>query len=51
LWEEALEGVNTDQLADKIVALARLWAGDDPERLRDAGQILARTEALKGEEP
>lgn len=50
LWTEALEGPNTDLLADRIVALARSWAGNDPERLREAGRILAGTPAL-GEVP
>jgi hypothetical protein len=50
LWEQALEGPDTDRLADEIVTLALNWAGGDPERLKDAEQILARTEYLKGEE-
>lgn len=51
LWESALEGgeQETGQLADKIVALARSWAGDDPERLREAARILGTTPYL-GEE-
>lgn len=51
LWEQALEGPDTDSLADKIVALALVWAGDDPERMKEAERILAKSRYLEGEEP
>jgi hypothetical protein len=50
LWEEALNGRpdTVDTLAGKIVALALAWAGGDPERLKQAARILARTPYLEG---
>ena len=50
LWETALEGPDPDSLAREIVALARSWAGDDPERLREAERILAKSRYLEGQE-
>jgi hypothetical protein len=43
-----LEEKSTDTLADQVVELARIWAGNDPERLREAEQILATTRYLEG---
>lgn len=51
LWEEALEGPDTDRLADAVAALAVNWAGGDPERLKDAERILARSRYLAGSRP
>jgi hypothetical protein len=49
LWETALEGPDTNRLADEIAALARSWAGNNPQRLEEAAAILARTPYLEGE--
>lgn len=49
LWETALEGPDTDNLAAEIVILARIWAEDDADRLREAARILAQTPYLEGE--
>ena len=46
LWEEALEGPDTDLLADEIAELAVRWAEGDPGALRHAAAILARTPYL-----
>ncbi len=51
LWEEALQEQEEfeNRLADEIVTLARYWAADSTEQLREAERILARTPYLEGE--
>jgi hypothetical protein len=56
LWESALDGEEgeegeefSDSLADQIVAQALSWYGRDPERLREATRVLAKTPYLASE--